>query len=153
MIKTRVWICLLVGLLLVGLALLLWPQEPARTAEIWSDGVLVQRVSLAQDQSFSVESPYGTQHHHRAGGLHCRDPIRLSWGRLHADRLAGRRQTHRLSASPAGHSIHRRGGTRRHIRLKWRKTAAILPFSLTFYGASGRINPILPVLVEDRPIF
>lgn len=60
MIKTRVWICLLVGLLLVGLALLLWPQEPARTAEIWSDGVLVQRVSLAQDQSFSVESPYGT---------------------------------------------------------------------------------------------
>ena len=31
MIKTRVWICLLVGLFLVGLALLLWPQEPART--------------------------------------------------------------------------------------------------------------------------
>ena len=60
MIKTRVWICLLVGLFLVGLALLLWPQEPARTAEIWSDGVLLQRVSLAQDQSFSVESPYGT---------------------------------------------------------------------------------------------
>lgn len=31
MIKTRVWICLLGGLLLASLALLLWPQEgPAR---------------------------------------------------------------------------------------------------------------------------
>lgn len=60
MIKTRVWICLLGGLLLVGMALLLWPQEQAQTAEIWSDGILVQRVSLVEDQSFSVESPYGT---------------------------------------------------------------------------------------------
>ena len=46
MIKTRVWICLLGGLLLASLALLLWPQERAQSAEIWSDGVLVRRVSL-----------------------------------------------------------------------------------------------------------
>ena len=45
MIKTRVWICLLGGLLLASLALLLWPQERAQSAEIWSDGVLVRRVS------------------------------------------------------------------------------------------------------------
>lgn len=30
MIKTRVWICLLGGLLLASLALLLWPQERAQ---------------------------------------------------------------------------------------------------------------------------
>ena len=60
MIKTRVWICLLGGLLLASLALLLWPQERAQSAEIWSDGVLVRRVSLAQDQSFTVDSPYGS---------------------------------------------------------------------------------------------
>lgn len=60
MIKTRVWIFLLSGLLLASLALLLWPQETARTAEIWSDGVLVRRISLDQDQSFPVSSPYGS---------------------------------------------------------------------------------------------
>ena len=60
MIKTRVWICLLGGLLLASLALLLWPQERAQSAEIWSDGVLVRRVSVAQDQSFTVDSPYGS---------------------------------------------------------------------------------------------
>ena len=42
MIKTRVWICLLGGLLLASLALLLWPQE------------------RAQYQSFTVDSPYGS---------------------------------------------------------------------------------------------
>lgn len=59
MIKTRVWICLLGGCSCEPGA----PppaRERAQSAEIWSDGVLVRRVSLAQDQSFTVDSPYGS---------------------------------------------------------------------------------------------
>ena len=51
MIKTRTWILLLGGLLLAGLLFLLRPPAEARFAEIWSDGELVCRVSLAEDQS------------------------------------------------------------------------------------------------------
>ena len=60
MIKTRTWILLLGGLLLAGLLFLLRPPAEARFAEIWSDGELVCRVSLAEDQSILVESRYGT---------------------------------------------------------------------------------------------
>ena len=60
MIRTRTWILLLGGLLLAGLLFLLRPPAEARFAEIWSDGELVCRVSLAEDQSILVESRYGT---------------------------------------------------------------------------------------------
>lgn len=60
MIKTRVWICLLVGCFWWAWPCCSGPRSRPGPPEIWSDGVLVQRVSLAQDQSFSVESPYGT---------------------------------------------------------------------------------------------
>lgn len=60
MIKTRIWILLLGSLLLVSLALCFWPRSAANTAEIWSDGILLRTVSLAQEQSFTVESAYGS---------------------------------------------------------------------------------------------
>ena len=93
MIKTRVWICLLVGLFLVGLALGAGPDRR---------NLVRRRFGAARQPSPGPElfcrKSIRNQHHHRAGGPHCRDPIRLSWGRLYADRLAGRRQAHCLLA-------------------------------------------------------
>ncbi len=152
MIKTRVWICLLGGLLLASLALLLWPQERAQSAEIWSDGVLVRRVSLAQDQSFYRGQPIRKQHRYHPEWSHRRNPVRLPRRRLHPDRLAAGRAAHRLPASPAGGPVLRRRRSRRRDRLRWRNTGAIVLFSLTFYGDGGNIDPILPALVEDRYI-
>jgi len=61
--KSRFWLLILAALLLVCVALslwLLWPAGPAAQAEIWSDGVLVKTVSLTTDDTFPVESKYGT---------------------------------------------------------------------------------------------
>ena len=43
-----------------GGALLLLPGEAAQEAEIWSDGRLCARVDLSTDQTFTIESQYGT---------------------------------------------------------------------------------------------
>lgn len=139
-------------LLLASLALLLWPQERAQSAEIWSDGVLVRRVSLAQDQSFTVDSPYGSNTVTIQNGAiavtqsDCPggDCIQTGW------RQGG--QPIVCPASPAGGPVLRRRRSRRRDRLRWRNTGAIALFSLTFYGDGGNIDPILPALVEDRYI-
>ena len=88
MIRTRTWILLLGGLLLAGLLFLLRPPAEARFAEIWSDGELVCRVSLAEDQSILVESRYGTNTVTVSQGKICRDAGGLSQWRMHASRLA-----------------------------------------------------------------
>lgn len=61
--KTKVWVACLAVLLLVCAALSVWllyPREQALRAEIWSDGELVDTVSLLTDRVFTVESAYGT---------------------------------------------------------------------------------------------
>lgn len=59
--KTRTWSLLLLALLALCLALSLplFLGERATQAEIWSDGVLIARVDLAQDRELTVEGPYG----------------------------------------------------------------------------------------------
>ncbi len=61
--KTRWWI-LLLGILfaLFGLLTLFFfmPQSQAHSAEIWSEGKLLQTVSLHQEQSFVVEGSRGS---------------------------------------------------------------------------------------------
>ena len=60
--KTRTWIILIVTalVLLSGLSLiLLRPREASLTAEIYSGGQYLRRVSLLQNQSFTVSSPNG----------------------------------------------------------------------------------------------
>ena len=60
--KTKYWILLLAGLLLVCLGLslpLLLPGEGSPFAEIHSDGQLVKTVDLRLDQQFTVITPSG----------------------------------------------------------------------------------------------
>ena len=61
--KSKYWLMLLAGMLALCLGLsawVLWPGEDAARAEIWSDGVLVRTVYLAEDGEYTVESRYGT---------------------------------------------------------------------------------------------
>ena len=60
--KSKYWILLFGVLIAVCCALslwLLWPGVTADFAEIWSDGVMVKRVSLRTDQTFTVEGEHG----------------------------------------------------------------------------------------------
>lgn len=60
--KTKVWILLLAILALACSVLslwLFWPRE-ADSVKIWSEGKLLRTVSLAQDTTFTVETPAGT---------------------------------------------------------------------------------------------
>lgn len=60
--KTRSWILLIAVLLALSLgaaALLYLGEAPADRAEVYSDGVLIRTVRLAEDQSFTVTSPDG----------------------------------------------------------------------------------------------
>ena len=60
--KTKTWILLLAGMLLVCAGFSLWLLMPAGTAtraEIWSEGVLVDTVDLRIDQTLTVQSGNG----------------------------------------------------------------------------------------------
>ena len=60
--KTRNWIILICALLAVCLGLSLpvfLRSEPAERAEIWSDGELVETVSLGADQEFTITTASG----------------------------------------------------------------------------------------------
>ena len=60
--KSKYWILLFAVMVIVCGALCFWfllPGENAEFAEIWSDGVLVKRVSLQVDQTFTVEGENG----------------------------------------------------------------------------------------------
>ena len=60
--KTRSWILLIAGLLILMTALsifILRPQQASLSAQIYSDGALVKTVSLLQDQTFTVTAPGG----------------------------------------------------------------------------------------------
>ncbi len=61
--KSKTWGILLavVLFLCVGAAVLMMlPGEKADTAEIWSEGKLLKRVSLAESRSFTVETERGS---------------------------------------------------------------------------------------------
>ena len=61
--KSKYWILIFTVVILACVGLSLWmflPGQTAEMAEIWSDGVLVKRVSLKVDQIFTVESEHGT---------------------------------------------------------------------------------------------
>ncbi len=61
--KTKTWICLLAGLLVLCLSLsvfLLWPRQQAAYAEIWSEGELLQKVDLSKDTQITVQTARGT---------------------------------------------------------------------------------------------
>ncbi len=61
--KTRTWICLLTGLLLVCLglsAVLMLPGEPAPYAKVWSGGTLVHTLDLSVDRVVTVSTDAGT---------------------------------------------------------------------------------------------
>ena len=59
--KTKVWIGIIAGILVVCGALSLWLLRPtqAKTVEVWSEGKLVQTLSLAEDQTLTVETETG----------------------------------------------------------------------------------------------
>ena len=128
MIKTRTWILLLGGLLLAGLLFLLRPPAEARFAEIWSDGELVCRVSLAEDQSILVESRYGT------------NTVTVSQGKIAVTQ----------ADCPNGECMQAgwQNGGRPIICLPHRLVSVkgeTVQFSLTFGRKSGKISLILPV--------
>ena len=61
--KTKTWICLLAGLLVLCLGLslwLLWPRQQAAYAEIWSEGDLKHRVDLSVDTQITVQTDRGS---------------------------------------------------------------------------------------------
>lgn len=61
--KTKYWIALfaILALICAGLSLYLFrPQSAAETAEIWSEGKLIQTVDLSQPQQFTVRSSQGS---------------------------------------------------------------------------------------------
>ena len=60
--KTKYWIALLAGLLVLctGLSIwLLWPRQSAAAVEVWSDGKLLKTLSLKQEQTLEVRSDGG----------------------------------------------------------------------------------------------
>ena len=57
--KTKTWIILLGGVFLACLTAIFWPRGQANQAEIYCDGQLLRTVSLAGDQVFTLETPYG----------------------------------------------------------------------------------------------
>lgn len=60
--KTKVWIGIIAGILVVCGGLSLWLLRPtqAKTVEVWSEGKLVQTLSLAEDQTLAVETEIGS---------------------------------------------------------------------------------------------
>lgn len=145
MIKTRTWILLLGGLLLAGLLFLLRPPAEARFAEIWSDGELVCRVSLAEDQSILVESRYGTNTVTVSQGKIAVTQADCPNGECMASRLAKWGATDHLLAAPVGGAVFPVGRNGCHIRLRWSVKGETVQFSLTFGRKSGKISLILPV--------
>ncbi len=60
--KTKFWIGLITGLLVVSLGLsvwLLWPGGDAACAEIWSEGKLLYTLDLSVDQELTVKTERG----------------------------------------------------------------------------------------------
>ena len=59
--KTKWWIAGIALVAAVCLGLSLWLLRPmdAKQVEVWSDGKLVQTLSLAEDQTLEVQSEYG----------------------------------------------------------------------------------------------
>lgn len=59
--KTKVWIGIIAGILVVCGGLSLWLLRPtqAATVEIWSEGELIKTLSLAKDQTLTVETETG----------------------------------------------------------------------------------------------
>ena len=60
--KTKAWILCLAALLVLCAAIsawVLWPGEQALWAEVWSDGELVETVSLMVDRELRVQSAGG----------------------------------------------------------------------------------------------
>ena len=59
--KTKTWICLICGLLVVCLALSWWFLLPgeAATAEVWSDGALLYTLDLHIDRTVTVAGVRG----------------------------------------------------------------------------------------------
>ena len=60
--KSKYWILLLGAVLLGCAALSVWlflPRDAAQYAEVWSDGKLVERVSLSVNKTLTVESGSG----------------------------------------------------------------------------------------------
>ena len=61
--KSKYWILLFAVVIIACGALSLWlfrPGEAAGFAEIWSDGTLIKKVSLQEDQTFTVKGEHGT---------------------------------------------------------------------------------------------
>ena len=61
--KTKTWILLLSALLVLCLGLSVWLLMPGKTAaqaDIWLDGKLYKTVDLNRDQTFTVQSDYGS---------------------------------------------------------------------------------------------
>ena len=61
--KNKYWILIFSVVIVACGALSLWsfiPGETVEFAEIWSDGVMVKRVSLQIDQVFTMEGEQGT---------------------------------------------------------------------------------------------
>ena len=61
--KSKYWIVLLACVLLLSVGasiFLLMPGKESQWAEIWSDGKLIKTVHLLNDDSFTVDSNYGS---------------------------------------------------------------------------------------------
>ena len=59
--KTKIWVGILAALVLISAGLSLWLLRPTQAVavEIWSEGKLVQTLSLTQEQSLTVETESG----------------------------------------------------------------------------------------------
>lgn len=59
--KTKVWIGIIAGILVVCGGLSLWLLRPTQAAsvEVWSEGELIKTLSLGEDQTLTVETETG----------------------------------------------------------------------------------------------
>lgn len=60
--KTKYWVLILGAVFLVLVGLTAWQYlgaKPAAQAEVWADGVLVQRIDLSKDGTYRIESAEG----------------------------------------------------------------------------------------------
>lgn len=87
--RSRTWAILLTGLAAVCLGLSLWllrDRPPARYAQIWSDGVLVETLDLTQDCQRTINSAQGFNTLTVSGGriavtgASCPDGDCMAWG-------------------------------------------------------------------------
>ena len=105
--KTRFWILLFLSIAVVcaGLSVWLLGGKAETTAEVYSDGALVQTIDLAVDGEYRIESGGGWNILTVSGGKIAVTSALLSHAGLRASRRGGPRRAHRLPAEPPRRAV------------------------------------------------